>query len=196
MDECSDIRRLEQVSIIFRHIDDTLTIHEDFLRFYETKNTLSKTLFKIITDVLERFHLSIRSIVDQCFERAANISGEITGLKTRIQEVNQKALFVHWTAHKLNLVVQDSLSNVFDVRDFIGTVKELINFVCNSPNHLVFFSDLQSSAESIENMSLPGLKAYCLTRLYLKVSSLITVQKNYKTLIDFFDHVQNNPRVD
>ena len=196
MDECSDIRRLEQVSIVIRHVDDALQIHEDFLGFYETNNTRSETLFKIITDVLERFNLPIRSIVGQCFDGAANMSGELTGLKTRMQEVNPKALFVHCTAHRLNLVVQDALSNIFEVRDFIGTVKELINFVRDSPNRLACFSDLQASAESIEYQSLPSLKAYCPTRWCVRVSSLITVQRNYSTLMDFFNTVQDDLRVD
>lgn len=76
-------RYLGQVSIVFRHVNDTLTVHEDFLVFYEMKSTRSETLLKIISDVLDRFNLPIQSIVGQCFDGAASMSSEMTGLKTR-----------------------------------------------------------------------------------------------------------------
>ena len=57
------------------------------------------------------------------------MSGEISGLQTRIQELEPRALYVHCSAHCLNLCVQDSLENIMDVKIVIGIVKELMNLM-------------------------------------------------------------------
>ncbi len=196
MDECSDVSRLEQVSIVLRHVADDLVVHEDFMGFYETKNARSETLFKIIQDTLIRFNLPIQRVVGQCFDGAANMSGELTGLKTRLLEVNPKALFVHCVAHRLNLAVQDSLTNITEVSDFIGTVKELITFVRDSPQRLAIFGDLQEAEASLKNQSLPSLSKYCPTRWCVRIKSLQNVKKNYAILLDFFDTIKRTPGLD
>lgn len=102
------------------------------------------------------------------------MSGEFTGLKRKMQKVNQKELFVHCI--KLNVIIQNSLFNVSDEHNFIGnTVKSLINFVRDSPQCLEFFSDLKESEENIENTFFPRLKKYYLIKTELGVSSLVTI---------------------
>lgn len=52
----------------------------------------------------------------QCYDGTFNMSGKITGLRTRVLEVEPRALYVHCSAHSLNLVVQDALENVTSAR--------------------------------------------------------------------------------
>ena len=157
VDETSDVSRLEQVSICVRIVLDDLTVQEIFLGFYATKNTKSETLFEIIKDVFIRFNLKFTHLRGQCYDGASNMSGNVTGLKTRILEIEPRALYVHCSAHTLNLVVQDALEGLNSTRNFIGIVKEMINFIRHSPKRLAQFKDLQS-AESV------NLTPYCPTR--------------------------------
>ena len=81
----------------------------------------------------------------------------LTGLQTRIREVESRALFVHCSGHTLNLCVQDSLENITKVKNLIGLVKDMINFIRDSSKRLNIFKDLQSDDS-------PLLVPYCPTR--------------------------------
>lgn len=67
IDETSDISCVEQVSLCFRFVKEDLTVHEEFVGFYEIKSTTSETSLKIVENVLTRFQLDINSMRGQCF---------------------------------------------------------------------------------------------------------------------------------
>lgn len=95
MDETSDISRAEQVSISFRVTLPNFEVKEIFMGFHKTSDTKSETLSKIIHDVLLRFNLNVNDLRGQCFDGAANMSGEIFGVQTRIREIDPIALRTH-----------------------------------------------------------------------------------------------------
>lgn len=152
---------------------------EAFLGFYETNNTKSETLFNIVKDVLLRFGLEIKNLRGQCFDGASNVKGHLSGLQTRMKEEEPRAIFVHCVAHRLNLVVQDALENILFVREFIGIVKDMTNFVRDSPRRLNAFRDLQDS-------SSPQLSKFCPTRWCMRIKSLRLILSIYEALITFF----------
>lgn len=110
-----------------------------FLGFYNTDSTTSKILTDIILDILHRFDLSTSNIRGQCYDGAANMSGIFNGVQARILEIEEKAFFVHCTAHNLNLVVQDSVKSITECRDTLNIIKDLINFIKDSPRRLAIF---------------------------------------------------------
>lgn len=156
-DETADISKSEQVSICIRTVRPDLTIEESFLGFYETSDTKAKTLFQIILDVLARFGLDIANLRGQCYDGAKNMSGILAGLQTLMRNVEPRAVYIHCRPHTLNLVVQDALEKVAFVKNFIGMVKEIINFIRDSPKRLAEFKDLQSD-------NSPNLSQFCPTR--------------------------------
>lgn len=125
--------------------------------FYKTDSTKSQTLLQIVEDIFIRFNLNFKNLRGQCYDDAANMSGNLSGLKTLILQKEPRALFVHCNAHNLNLIVQDAMENVTSARTFIGIVKELIYFIRDSPHRLRQFEKLQS-----ENG--PNLTPFCPTR--------------------------------
>ena len=60
------------------------------------------------------------------------MKGKDNGVQARIRNTYPKAVFVHCSSHRLNLVVHD-LNYVADVRNTIGTVKYIITFFRDSP---------------------------------------------------------------
>ncbi|XKL62880.1 hypothetical protein PGB90_002713 [Kerria lacca] len=78
LDETSDVSKLEQISITVSYVTNDLVIREQFLEFYETKEITTEVLFRTVKDVLTRFDLDINC--DQCYDGAANISGQVSGL--------------------------------------------------------------------------------------------------------------------
>ncbi|KAK7870340.1 hypothetical protein R5R35_003727 [Gryllus longicercus] len=146
LDETADIAKTEQVSIYVRIVSPDLLASEYFVGFYSTANTKAEALFEIVKDVLLRFGLPLSKLRGQCYDGAANVAGKISGLQERIREEEPRALFVHCNAHTLNLVVQDGIEKVLPARKFIGEVKDLINFVRDSPRRVAKFQDLQAES--------------------------------------------------
>lgn len=76
IDETSDIARLEQISFSFRFVESDLSIREEFLGFYETSNTTSLQLYRIVQDVFTRLQLDSSSLRGQCYDGASSVSGK------------------------------------------------------------------------------------------------------------------------
>ena len=104
--------------------------------------------------------MNLQKIRGQCYDSAANMKGHKTGVQTRIRELEPRALFVHCFGHSLNLVAQDGMQNINVVKNFLGTVREFVRFVRNSPMRLDFFKDIQSESDT----PLPQLSPFCPTR--------------------------------
>jgi len=139
LDETSDLSKIEQISICLRIVSQNLVSSEFFLGFYSTSSTKAETLFQVVQDVFLRFNLPLTKLRGQCYDGAANVSGKITGLQTRLREIEPRALYVHCNAHNINLVVQDAMERVPATRKFIGVVKDMINFVKDSPKRISQF---------------------------------------------------------
>lgn len=159
-DETADVSNVEQVSICIRIVSEEFMVSEIFMGFYQTDDTRSESLFRIIQDVLIRLNLDISKVRGQCFDGARNVSGKLSGLQARIRDIEPRALFVHCFAHSLNLMVQDALEGLPLIRNFIGIIKELINFIRDSPKRVAFFKQLQAAI----NTGSPLLSPFCPTR--------------------------------
>ncbi|KYN19303.1 Zinc finger MYM-type protein 1, partial [Trachymyrmex cornetzi] len=176
MDETADISRQEQVSISLRITTTDLETEEIFMGFYHTPNTKSETLFNILKDVFTRFHLPISNLRGQCYDGAAAMSGKSSRLQTRVKNVAPKALFVHCTAHSLNLVVQDSI----DCKFIIGISKDLITYIRDSPKRVEAFKQIQQE-----------LQSWC-----MRVKSLKTIFANYEAIVMFLDECKTEKTCD
>lgn len=64
--------------------------------------------------------------------------------KKWIKSLEPKAIFVHCTAHTLNLVVQDAMQYIDKVQHFLMPLRSLISFVQNSLKRQNIFNWLQS----------------------------------------------------
>ena len=47
------------------------------------------------------------TVVAQCYDGASVMSRNVTGVQTRFREVHRSAVYVHYHAHRLNLVIVD-----------------------------------------------------------------------------------------
>jgi len=183
VDETSDISVKEQVSFCVRTVDGNLNICEDFIGLYQTTNTKATTLFEIVQDILRRLGLSIEKLRGQCYDGAANMSGEFKGLQKMISDLQPLATFIHCTAHSLNLAVQDSLRHLSTMRDIMNLAKDLISTIKASPKRLHIFQNINAE----ENTALANLRPLCPTRWTMRSSSIRQIIKHYENLLRFFD---------
>ena len=65
------------------------------------------------------------------------MAGEISGLNVRVNEKYQEALFIHCYAHKLNLVLSQSVRRINACKRFFSTLTGLSTFFLVPQNDLL-----------------------------------------------------------
>ncbi len=132
-DEATDIGHKEQLCMTVRWVDDALQIHETPLELIQVPMTDANTLADVIKDSLIRFALPISQCRGQAYDGAANMSGHVSGVATRIQEIEPTAVFVHCLAHCTNLCLQSLGKQSLCVREALDLVMELSQLIRFSP---------------------------------------------------------------
>ena len=180
-DETSDVSGREQFSLSIRWVDDdTYDIHEDLIGLVEVSDTSAETLTKIIRDVLIRCGLDLKNCRGQAYDGAANMSGAISGVATRIRNEVPAALQIHCAAHILQLCLQDISSNAITIREALNFCTELYQLIKLSPKRLHLFEDIQNC----NNPNGPTLKPTCPTRWTVR-------NKSFKSILDNFETLEN-----
>jgi hypothetical protein len=125
VDETTDISTQEQASICFRTVDNSFDVHEDFVGLYNTSATDSATLTALIKDVLLRSNMQIEKCRGQCYDGAANMSGGISGVATRILTEEPRATNIKCFTHCLNLAVQSCTTQNPLIEDTMNITQEV-----------------------------------------------------------------------
>ena len=92
------------------YVDSDCNIQESFVGVVNIEQTDSQTLVQTIELMLEKHSLKIENLRVQGYDGASNMSGQYTGVQSRIAAKNEKAIYVHYHAHVLNLVLVDTCS--------------------------------------------------------------------------------------
>jgi hypothetical protein len=78
------------------------------------------------------------------------MSGSIKGVRSRIQQLQPKALYVHCFAHTLNLSVQDAVRSIPFVRDVMQNLRDLATIVRGSAKRLVTFQAVAAGFDTCD----------------------------------------------
>ena len=79
-EETANASNEEQVVLCFRWVSDDLTVHEDFISFYQTDTIVVNSLVNIIKDALLRPRLSISKVRGQCYNVASAMRSACSGV--------------------------------------------------------------------------------------------------------------------
>lgn len=132
-DETADVSNKEQLVICIRWVDDCFVIHEDFIGMHPLERTTADQVVAILKNGLLRMNLNIQHARGQCYDGAATMAGEKTGVATQIKTINGKCLYTHCYGHALNLAVADAIKSVQCISDSLDTVREIGKLVKKSP---------------------------------------------------------------
>ena len=183
-DETMDISKLEQMSVCVRYVTDNFNIHERFIGFWSTATTDGATLFALLTDILQGLGLSLNQVRAQCYDGAANMRGRYSGLAVRVQEVENRAIYIHCHAHLLNVALQSACCAVKDVGNVLGTVNSLYDFLEGSAKRHAKFTEVQHMSASSGNHPLVTLKRLCETRWAARYRAVHAVFTNYSAILE------------
>ena len=180
-----DISRLEQMSLCVRYVTNDFVINERFLGFWSTATTDGATLFILLTDTLLNLGLSLNQVRAQCYDGASNMRGRYSGLAARVHEVESRAIYIHCHAHQLNLALQSACCAVRDIRNVLGTVSSLYNFLEGSAKRHAKLAEMQhASVTGSSNHPAVTLKRLCETRWSSRYRSVHAVFYNYSAILE------------
>lgn len=171
MDTTPDESKTDQLSIIFRYIQPEGNICEVLLGICPAISGDGETLSNILFSFLEKYGFNVMNIRGQGYDGCASMSGKYRGVKSRILQLNNKAYFVHCFAHRINLVVIDTITKNIEARNFFGTINQLYNFIEGSTKRHGLFQFIQKEfngqqiQEGIYDNNASG-NSYGNTKLY------------------------------
>ncbi|XP_051168609.1 zinc finger MYM-type protein 1-like [Leptopilina boulardi] len=153
LDSTQDKRKVDQLSQVFRYVKIVydsvgkpleLKICEVFTGFREINDPTAKGLADLVLELINEKNLQITKCCGQAYDGAAVMSGELNGLQKRIREIAPYAYFVYCTSHKLNLILNDAVSQTPEITRFFESVQDIYNYFGKS---IVRWKNLQFSNE-------------------------------------------------
>lgn len=184
IDGTKDISGFQQEAVSIRYIDENFLHQEDFLGFYECRETTGATLARVIRDVLLSLGFDISNLRGQTYDGEENISDVYLGCQTKIAELELLAIYIHWSAHCGNLAAQAVLStnSTRDLCTAMDTLQELSNFFNQSGKFKSKISDLH--LEDPETTASPLSRSkLCATRWLTRVAAIFSLIEQYQTTL-------------
>ena len=206
-DECTDVSTTEQVSVCVRYIrrnQSELEVCEEFLGFCAVPRVKAETITSAIVGLANGAGLNMTRLVGKGFDGASTMSGHVSGVSARIQQLYPHAkYFTHCRNHALNLVIIAGCNSVPDVRNFMDALKELTLFFKYSAKrkhilleHLKSYKDQEDLlADCAEDDLLSNKKCQGLlsdTRWLTRVDSIDCLLHNYRAVCEAVEAIRDN----
>ncbi len=124
-DECTDVSNHEQFTICIRWVSSCFEVNEYFIGLYQVDTIGAICLEHAIKDTLLRMGVNLSKCRGQCYDGASNMSGSKSGVSTRLQKEEKRAVYTHCYGHALNLAVGNiqSSSQKFVVKHWRWALK-------------------------------------------------------------------------
>ena len=72
------------------------------------------------------------------------------GLSTRMEKYSLLGIYIHCYGHVLNLALEDFMTQIEPLRNALGTIQSLYNFLEASPKRHALFSDTKVQGENLK----------------------------------------------
>lgn len=127
----------------------------------------------------------------QGYDGAASMSGHLNGVQAIIRETVPRALYVHCSAHSLNLALLHSCK-LPSIRNCLGTVSSICTYVRASPQRTNQLQD-EVLHETQENKSV---LSFCQTRWVESHDALQRFLELYTPIIRFLEDLEEGTHSD
>ena len=112
------------------------------------------------------------------------MSGIRTGVATRINALESRALYTHCYGHALNLAVQDTLKRIKVMEQCLETVHEITKLVEKSPNRDAILKHIK---DEISGDAVPGIRLLCPTCWTVRAEAFSSISENYRAPVLCWD---------
>lgn len=185
VDETTDVSKKSQLCVVFRYIDPKAEIQERFIGFVDvsddrTANRISTVVF----DHLEEFGCS-NKLIAQTYDGASVNTGQYNGLAARVKSRCPQAMLTVCYAHKLNLVLQDSVKCIRSCKIFFSTVSGFASF----------FSVSSKRSHALNEIVKSRFPSVAPTRWLYNTRLVEMIDNHREKLIELFDHIVLNVTV-
>jgi hypothetical protein len=187
VDTTQDIAKIDQLSHVIRYVfvenDDAgkpkrLKVIESFIGYVTVDDQSASGICDTIQDkCLDENQLNLEKLRGQDYDGVASMSGVYSGVQARIALQQPKAVYVHCAAHNLNLALNDAVSDVTEVRNFIGHVEQIYVFFGHS---ICRWNLLSTQYESGSNVTL---KRLCPTRWSSRYDCLVAIRFRFVDIL-------------
>lgn len=128
LDETADITNISQLSSVLRYVKADGSAQERFLGFINVSaDRTADALYSIVCNIVKDIGAS-EKLIGQSYDGAAVMSGQLRGLQAKVRETYPSALFLHCFAHKLNLVLSQSVMHIKECKVFLATLSGMAAF--------------------------------------------------------------------
>lgn len=186
VDDTTDISQKSQCSIILRYVTLKGILVERFLGFYDvSSDRTAEALFGLLDSILTKFNYKYK-LVAQCYDGASVMSGHLNGLQAKIKETAPQAVFVHCLAHRLNLVLKQSVTKISKCRIFFASIGGMPSFFRHSAKRTYV-------ADSVISKRIP---ANVDTRWSSHGKLVKIIYEEWDGLKQVFERIMNDPSAD
>ncbi|KAL4141924.1 hypothetical protein QTP88_004470 [Uroleucon formosanum] len=162
-------------------------LKEDFLQFVPVNSTTGQNLATVILVTLKNLGIKCDYLLGQGYDGAAAMSGNFKGVQSVIREVHPAALYVHCSAHSLNLALAHS-SNIHHIRNCIGTIKSVGNFIKISTKRTELLKN--KIKEFLPKTKWTKLTSMCETRWVENHDGMLRFSEIYKPIVATLEELQ------
>jgi len=177
-DETQDVALTEQLVVCIRTVSASLHVDEYVLGLHSLDKCDATTIYATICDILCRFNIDIGQCRAVCFDGASTFQGEQAGVAVKMQEKQPTILSTHCHMHCVNLAVQETVSSVPIMRNFLQFVIDLINFFRESPKRCAIVRNVAESLKCKQS----HIRPLCPTRFTVKFSAIESISKQLVVL--------------
>ncbi|XP_050528824.1 zinc finger MYM-type protein 1-like [Daktulosphaira vitifoliae] len=191
LDSTQDISKVDQVSTIYRYvhiekdelgIPKSIEIKEDFIGFSEAEGSTGEAIEEQTVKTFKDNGLDIGKFRGIGLDGAASMSGKHNGLQARLRKRQKKAKYVHCASHNLNLVINDSVKDITEIRQFFEMLETLYTFFGNS---ILRWAKLKKESCEISR----SLKRLCPTRWSSRTDCLISLNHMYPDVMKVLNNI-------
>lgn len=130
-------------------------------------------------------------LIGQGYDGAAAMGGHLNGVRTAIQEQYPMALYVHCSAHSLNLALSKACT-VPVIRNSLGTVNEIIKFFKSSAQRLELLK--QKISQDMPTTNHSHLISMCETRWVERHKSIYRFVEMYQPIVHALEELECGAR--
>lgn len=192
-DETIDIAHIEQMSLCLRYVDSENVKHhkikEMFIEYIPAVDVTGLGLAKLIINAVKKHGLECSHVVGQGYDGAASMSGHLHGAQAYVRKECAHALYVHCSAHSLNLAIADACSRA-EIRNCVGIVQSVGSYFSHSAQRTAVLKDNIRGLLPTEHQK--NLLALCETRWVHKHEAVIRFKEIYPAIVAALEKLQSN----